>query len=184
MAVQQITAQLVGFVAMTLCIGCFQCKSKNMLLALQLAGNAVFILHYVLLGAYSGCASLGLLVGSNLMLLFRIKGKSWAQGWGWRWIFSILTVLVGIATWKNIFSLLPCAASVAFILTNWTCDGKVMRLGKLLLVGPGWIAYNIYVQSWSGIISEGIGMCSALIALCRYERRGRERPEKEAEPHE
>ena len=79
MAVQQITAQLVGFVAMALCIGCFQCKSKNMLLALQLAGNAVFILHYVLLGAYSGCASLILLVGSNLMLLFRIKGKSWAQ---------------------------------------------------------------------------------------------------------
>ena len=110
MAVQQITAQVVGFVAMALCIGCFQCKSKNMLLALQLAGNAVFILHYVLLGAYSGCASLVLLVGSNLMLLFRIKGKSWAQGWGWRWIFSILTVLVGIATWKNIFSLLPCAA--------------------------------------------------------------------------
>ena len=64
MAVQQITAQLVGFVAMTLCIGCFQCKSKNMLLALQLAGNAVFILHYVLIGADTAGASPLFVVGS------------------------------------------------------------------------------------------------------------------------
>lgn len=181
---QQITAQIVGFVAMALCIGCFQCRDKNLFLALQLVGNAVFILHYVLLGAYSGCASLILLVGSNLMLLFRIQGKVWAQGRGWRWVFAILAIFVGIATWKNIVSLLPCAASVAFILTNWTCNGKVMRLGKLLLVGPGWIIYNIFVQSWSGIISEGIGMCSAFIALCRYERRSRAQEEKETGAHE
>ena len=180
---QQAVAQLVGFAGMAPCIGCFQCKSKNMLLALQLAGNAVFILHYILLGAYSGCASLVLLVSSNLMLLFRIKGMRWAQGWGWRWIFSALTVAVGILTWKDWFSLLPCAASVAFILTNWTCDSRIMRLGKLLLVGPGWIAYNIHVLSWSGIISEGIGMCSALVALCRYERK-KEKNHEEVRRHE
>ena len=167
---QQIAAQVVGFIAMALCIGCFQCKSKNTLLAMQLAGNAVFILHYMMLGAFSGCASLILLVLSNLMLLFRLQGRSWARGWGWRWIFSGLTVLVGLATWENLFSLLPCAASVAFILTNWTCKEKIMRLGKVLLVGPGWITYNLYVQSWSGMISEGIGMCSALVALYQYRK--------------
>ena len=110
---QQIAAQVVGFIAMALCIGCFQCKSKNTLLAMQLAGNAVFILHYMMLGAFSGCASLILLVLSNLMLLFRLQGRSWARGWGWRWIFSGLTVLVGLATWENLFSLLPCAAGSA-----------------------------------------------------------------------
>lgn len=127
----EIAAQLVGFIAMSLCIGCFQCKSRRRLLALQLAGNAVFILHYIMLGAYSGCASLVVLVISNLVLLFHMQGKIWARYTGWKWLFCAVMVLVTALAWRDWFSLLPGMASIAFILTNWTCSGKIMRLGKL-----------------------------------------------------
>lgn len=49
--------QLLGLAGMMLGIGCFQCKSSQSLLFMQVAINSMFIFHYFLLGAYGGCFS-------------------------------------------------------------------------------------------------------------------------------
>lgn len=165
-----IAAQLVGFVGMALCIGCFQCKNSTRLLLLQALGNGVYIIHYLMLGAYSGCLSLALLSLNNIILMFGILGRAWAKWKGWKWLFSVLTGLSCALTWAGPVGLLPNAANIVLIWANWSCNGKVMRLGKLCFVGPGWIAYNLYAHSYSGILSESIGMCSALVSILRYRK--------------
>lgn len=162
----EIVTQVIGFIAMALCIGCFQFKNSRTLVLCQMAGNIIYVIHYLMLGAYSGCASLLLTAVNNAVLSG--KNNRWARWVGWKWVFSTLFVVSCIATWQNLFSLIPCAASIVSILTNWSGNGKKIRFGKLFLIGPGWIIYNIYVRSYSGILCELIGMGSAWISIRRY----------------
>lgn len=161
-----ILTQAVGFAAMALCVGCLQFRRSRSLILCQLAGSVLYVIHYFMLGAYSGCVSMAILSCSNLLLGLRERPRA-AWG-GWKWLFSAMFAAACAFTWENAFSLLPCAASVAAILTNWSYNGRTIRLGKLLLVGPGWVVYNVYVRSCSGIACEVVGMRSALVSICRY----------------
>ena len=176
-----ITVQMIGFIGMALCVGCFQCKKSSSLLLWQAVGNGVYILHYMMLGAYSGCFSLVILSASNVIQMLRIRGHKWAQWSGCKWIATALLAVFCVIMWRNVFSLLPAAATIALIWTNGTGDGRIMRMGKVCLVGPGWLAYNIYARSYSGMLSESFGIVSALIAICRYHRKKTEGKKQIAE---
>lgn len=167
-------AHAIGFIGSALCIACFQCKKEHSLILVQTAGNVAFIIHYILLGAYSGCAGIVLSAVSNMILLLKMHHNRWAAWKGWKWVLSIMAIAIGIATWRTVFSIFPAIASIAFILTNWSGSAKVIRVGKLACVGPCWLIYNLSVRSYSGILTESIGICSALIALIRY-RENRQR---------
>lgn len=168
-----ILTQVIGFVGMGLCISSFACKRSNWIVLLQVVGNGLFIVHFLMLGAYSGCINIAIAVCSNVVLLFFMNGKRWAAWAGWRWLFCLLAALACMATWKDLYSLLPCISAVFFVLTNWTCRETVIRLGKIAVVGPGWIIYNLYVNSYSGVLSESFGIVSALFSLLYYGRRDR-----------
>lgn len=161
-----IAAQALGFIGMGFCTGCFLCKSSRQLLLCQMIGNLFFLIHFLMLGAYAGCVSEVIISFNNLLIC--ISGRRWTKWKGWKWLLSGCVVLSCIATWDSLFSLMPCIATIIFILTNWTQNGKVIRLGKLLAAGPGWIIYGLNVHSYSVVISETMGMCSVLYSICRY----------------
>lgn len=161
-----ILTQVIGFAGMGLCISSFACKRSNWIVFLQVVGNGLFIVHFLTLGAYSGCINIAIAVCSNIVLLFFMNGKKWAAWVGWRWLFCLLAVLACMVTWKDLYSLLPCISAIFFVLTNWTCRETVIRLGKIAVVGPGWIIYNFYVSSYSGVLSESFGIASALFPSC------------------
>lgn len=161
-----IIAQLVGVVAMLLCIGSFQCKNGKSLLLMQLIGNGIYIIHFLMLGAISGCLSVLVVVLGNGVLCMR--HKAWARWRGWKWLVCASLVLACVLTWESPVSLLPCAGSMVLMLTNWSYNVKAMRIGKIVFVGPAWIVYNLLVHSYSGLLSESFGVVSSLIALYRY----------------
>lgn len=172
----QLFVQALGFVAMAMCIGCFICKNSKHLLFLQLWGNILFIIHFVLLGAYSGCMNMLILVACNMVILLRMRGRTWAAWRGWPWLFCVITAAIAMATWEDYFTLLPCVATMAFVLANWTGNAMATRLAKLTIVGIGWVIYNYHVHSYSGTINELIGMCSALGSMIYYHRSRAEAP--------
>lgn len=47
------------------------------------------------------------------------------------------------------------------------CAGWI-RVGKLAVVGPGWMAYDWLAGSFGGVVSEAIGWCSSLASLLYY----------------
>lgn len=169
----EILTQVIGFAGMGICISSFACKRSNGIVLLQAVGNGLFIVHFLMLGAYSGCFNIAIVVFSNFILLFCMQGKRWAAWIGWRWIFCLFSGIVCVITWRDLYSLLPCISTIALILTAWTQRETVIRLGKITVVGPGWIIYNLYVSSWSGVLSESFGILSALFSLVYYRRIGR-----------
>ncbi|WP_312281483.1 YgjV family protein [Oscillibacter sp.] len=161
-----IAVQLIGFVGMAFCIGCFQIKSSRWMILCQMAGNLLFVVQFLMLGAYSGCATLAFGAASSLFI--GLEGHAWAEWKGWQWVFALLTVAACLLTWSKPYDFFVLVGQVAFILTTWTKNGRIIRLGKLTLVGPPWIVYNLLVRSYGGVISETFGIISTLISSCRF----------------
>ena len=158
--------QAVGFVGMVMCIGSFQCKNTRHLLFFQMTGNFIYVIQFILLGAYSGCAVLLFQVLSNLPLcLERPEKRAWS---GLKWFFVAAIVIASALTWKDIFSIFPAAGAVASVLSSWSRNGKKIRLAKLLIVGPGWLIYDIYAWTVAGILAELFALTSTVVSIFRY----------------
>ncbi len=158
--------QAVGFVGMVMCIGSFQFKDTKKLLFFQMTGNFIYVIQFILLGAYSGCAVLLFQVLSNLPLCLEKPDKrAWS---GLKWLFVTAIVIASALTWKDLFSIFPAAGAVASVLSSWSRNGKLIRLTKLLITGPGWLIYDIYAWTVAGILAEVFAITSTIVSIFRY----------------
>ena len=144
----------------------FQCKSSRGLIFLNFCGDAVYALQMFLLGGYTGC--LTLVIASIYGLIQCCYGRKWAMWQGWKWVFAALYLLSTVLTWENIFSILPFIGAATVTFTNWTRNGRIIRLSRLCIVAPVWLIYDVYAGSWSGALCQILSIASILISICRY----------------
>lgn len=161
--------QTVGFAALLLNLLAYQCKNGRRLILMQLGSNITYVIHFLMLGAYTGCLSISVMMLSNgLLSLQRFSWAPWSSWRGWRPILCVLFVAAAAVTWQGPLSLLPCLGTTAAAMFNWTRNGKIMRLGRLAVVSPCWLFYDACVGSWSGVVDETLGILSLLTSLYRY----------------
>ena len=165
-----IFAQAVGFAAMTLNIGSYQLKNSRQLVLCRAFGDLIYIAHYLLLGAYSGCTTVAICAVNGL--IYGCKGQAWAEWKGWKSLLSAVLVTACLLTWQKDFQPIPSVCTLVSILTNiwvtWSGKGSVIRLGRLLVAGPAWIIYTVSAGSIPGTLAELVGMASAAVGLWRY----------------
>lgn len=161
-----LVAQGVGFLALLLNLLAYQCKSGRRLILTQLGSNLTYIIHFLLLGAYTGCLSISVMALSNGLL--SLRRFPWAAWKGWRPVLCVLFAAAAAVTWQGPISLLPCVGTMTAAMVNWTRNGKLMRLGRLAVVSPCWLVYDVCVGSWSGVVDETLGIISLLISLFRF----------------
>lgn len=157
--------QGVGFLALALEWGSYQCKSSRRLFLVQLLSNSTYLAHFVLLGGYSACVSL--FVGCVRNLVLAGKG-SWARWRGWPWLLVAANAAATALTWESLFSILPFLGVTSLTLAGWTRNGKKVRLATLLVSTPSWLIYDIYSGSLSGIVCEALLLCSVVISVLRF----------------
>lgn len=158
-------AQIIGLIAMGICVSSFLCKDSRRLLVLQIVGNSLFILQFVLLDAYSGVLGVVVLVVSNMIQVQRMQGTQWANTRLCHAGILAAALASSLTTWVDWFSILPCIANIAFIQSNRTGDTRIIRIWKILAVGPCWAIYSLHTQSYFSVASELTGMCVAATAL-------------------
>ncbi|MDE6455759.1 MAG: YgjV family protein [Dysosmobacter sp.] len=167
----QFFAQMIGFLAMIFCIGSYQVKKSRRMILCQTIGNLIYVIHYWMLGAYSGCVTLCVCAASQIVCNFQIH-KKWVNWKGWRWLFTVLLIVACLIVWRENFQMIPCVCAIismsSVTLITWTRNTKFIRLNKLICAGPLWLVYAIAVNSWSSIICEVIGMISAAATVFRY----------------
>ena len=166
----QILAQAIGFVAMALNISSYQLKNSRQLALCRATGDFIYIAHYLMLGAYSGCTTIAICALNGLVYSFR--GNRWAEWKGWKWVFSILLVIGCMFTWRVSFQPVPSLCALFSVWINivmtWTGKSRLIRMGRLFLAGPTWIVYAVISKSIPGALAELVGMTSAAIGLYRY----------------
>jgi len=161
----QIITQIVGLIAAVLLIGSFQCKSSRKLIVVQLCANTTYLVHYMMLGAYSGCVSLFL---SCIRYLIFSCRRPWAYWKGWPWLLVVANLIGTLLTWQSIFSILPCIGVVSLTIAGWTRNGKKIRLANLCFSSPAWLIYSYHSGSYFGIFSELFCISSVIISILRY----------------
>ena len=122
--------------------------------------------HYLLLGGYTGMMTNLVSCGTNLVYYSRIKkGKSTLP---FQIIFATLFVILGVLSWHGPISLLVIVAKVVSSVAMGNKNPRVIRILNLIS-GPCWLAYNIYVGSVAGIISDSFMIISVIIAIMRLD---------------
>ena len=162
-------AQLIGFIGPGLYVISFQCKSSRKLLILQLVGSLAYAVSIFMLGGYSGFAVAMIAVLNYLILSYGIAtNHRWACWKGWGVVFTLLYIGATAMTWQGWFDILPCIGTGSTTLTNWTRNGKKIRIARLFVNSPTWMIYDFFAHSYSGVISEIISIISILISVYRY----------------
>ena len=161
-----IAAQIIGFIGTGLLVFSYQFKESKKLFIVQMFSNIAYILHFFMLGAFSGSINIAIALVRNFVLIN--SGKGWARNKYWLWLFISLHIMVTIFTYQDMFSLLPCIGMVAITIASWTRNGKKIRMTNIFVNSPSWLIYDIYTVSYSGIVCEVLTLLSVIISFFRH----------------
>lgn len=140
----------------------YQQKNGKNLLLWKLISDVLWLLHYLFLSAYSGCAVA--LIGVFRELVFYRENKKGRKNPFFLFFFIMVTICSSVLTWKGIASVFPAAASIISIAGFWKANPKISR--KLAFPISGlMLSYDLTCNSHMGIVNEILTMCATAIAI-------------------
>lgn len=158
-------AQLIGFVGIVANAVIYQQNNRIKLLAAKLTSDILWMLHYGFIGAYSGMAVA--VIGMIREGVFLADSKNKEPSEKWLIIFMIINVISAALTWKNIYSILPAAASILSVISFWNKRVAVTRVLSFP-ISISMLIYDISALSYSGIVNEILTLSSSAVSMIRY----------------
>lgn len=139
---------------------------RNTLLFINIAGNILGGIHYILLEGYSAAACAFLFVA--MLIVYSFKGKTkflsslWIPG-----IFAVLSVVSGILTYQNIVSILPMIVNLLLVVAFWK-DQEITIKKYCAVVAFIWIIYNSIIFAFVALIGQIICFIGFMIFIINY----------------
>jgi len=176
----ELSAQALSIAASILCFISFQMKDTRKLYIAQCTSAILLVVSFLFLGEITPAILNMINIPRGLALS---AGKKWTTPKIHLCIQSMIVLagVIGVVTYvpaegtAQITIVLSYAAKIVATLiqmistyTMWTRNGKLIRLGQLFIVSPGWIFSDIIFFSIGGILTEVINMTSIVISLIRY----------------
>lgn len=161
--------QIIGFLALIVGVFAWNVKTRVKILNLQSVSSALFVIHYFLLGAYTGALMSGLIILRNFVFSEK-KKKKWANHSFWIYFFMLLATTVLVLFWQGLPSILPVAGVILGTFALSRDKPKDMRF-FMLLTAFAWIPYTIIVHSYSGLISQIISTAGIIVGMFRLDRK-------------
>ena len=153
--------QLIGVLAFCVWILSYYRKEVRDILIFQSASNALYFIHYLLLGALSGAYLSVIGILRNIFFLIFKKSKKIVG-----FVFIIAYILITIVFYEGLHSLIPMFAGSIYIIYMLK-DEKLSLIKGELACKILWITYNIFVHSYSGIITETILLVSCVVQIIK-----------------
>lgn len=162
-----ILAQILSFIAMVINMVAVQLKTKKQILLTIVVSNLLFVISYILLGAYVGALTCGI-VAIEIIINTILEDKGKVTPKFLIIIYLIISIIIGITTFNSLIDLLPIIASILFILTLRQAKEKYVRL---LILGnlTSWIIYDFFVKAYLAGISDLFVISSSITAIYRYD---------------
>ena len=162
---KDIFVQAIGILGTILFFLSYQCKSNKSLFRVQFISYLCYTIHLLMLGAITGGISYILNTARSFCLGSKntfLKGKTMC------WIICALQLVTLIFTWDGWWSILPVAANIASTIGGYTYNARKIRAAGMFINSPLWIAYDIAVGSWAGVLDEVVSEASMIISVWRY----------------
>lgn len=163
MSIIYIISQIVGFISFVISLVAYHRKEKKKIFQTMMVANILDIIHYFLLGAYSGCVTKVMALGRNEIIILKEKNKKLNKTIIFI-IILIVYIISGIVTYKNIYSILPILAAIIYLFFVW--NGNELKVKRVAFYCYFlWLTYNICVFSIAGIVSNCVAIISTFIAI-------------------
>ncbi len=160
--------QLIGLVGSVISFTSLQSGSRKKILSLQILCCLLWVVHYGLLGAYTGV--LINLLGLGRAAVCSFNDRPWAKSPLWLVFFLACYAVSPLLTWDGPYCLLLGGAMMLTTVALWIHNMRLTRL-LYLLNSPLVLAYNLIAQSYSSAIIEVIAFCSFFFAVWRFDIR-------------
>lgn len=166
-----VLSQALGILAMLTILVSFQIRRRWHLILVNALGRLLYILQYLLLGAFSGAVLdvLGLaaavIAGKKDSPRLRRHKRLLCLG------VNLSIVAVGLLLYQNIFSLFPIVGVLLHTGAFWLDQPR--RIRRLSLLGsPFWFIYNLTSRAYGSAAGDLLTMGSILVAMFRYRKDG------------
>lgn len=158
-----IISQFFGFLAFGISILAYHKNKKEKILENMVISNILNLIHYLLLGAYTGCITKSIAIFRDFFIIVKDKNQKYNKNL-FLYFFIIIYIIISIITYKNIWSILPLVAATIYLIPIWNGDKKVVKQTALVCYFL-WLIYNVFVFSIAGIISNIVSIVSTSIAV-------------------
>lgn len=169
---QWLAGQLLGLVALALCLVAFSSKRDDRLLVILIAANVAFALHFVCFERWVA-AGLTALIVLRIVLVRRYKGR-------WPVMLAMLaaSLVTAVLTWQGPQDWLALTAAVLGTVGMFMLHGISMRW-VLAAAAGAWTLNNLVIGSIGGTLAEALIMVTNLVTIARLMR---DRARADADP--
>lgn len=164
----EIAAFIIGLLAVACFLLSYQMKRRKGIILLNATSRALYILQYILLGAFDGAALdvsgivASILAEKKNAPLIKKHLKLFIVG------IDLIIIASGLIFYRNIFSLFPIVGVLLHTSAFWLEREKHIRLVSLL-GSPFWLVFNITSGAYGSAIGDTLSIVSILIAIFRYD---------------
>lgn len=164
--VEYILSQVCMALAMALVGITYFIKSNKNILVCSIVSAVFFCGHYLFLGSYIALAlnAIGLIRG--VWYYFANKSSRKSQTIAMLTII-IINIISGLATLQTWIDILPLMASTMYCYDVWQKNILYYR-AMAVIEGVMWVAYNIYLASIVGILSQSILLVASIVGVILY----------------
>lgn len=176
-----IVSQIIGVLAVALYLLSFQLKKRKQIVWATCLSNALYVLQYLLLGAFSGAVMDFL---STVCSFF--AGKKNADRFK-RYIKLIavlsfgLIIIAGLVlavVQRDPIELIPIAGALLQTGGLWFEDEQTIRKFGLCSA-PFWLVYNFISQAYGAALGSVLAICSSVVAIVRYKKESNSQSKEE-----
>lgn len=163
-----LVGKIVGYIAIVASMLIYQQKTRKNLLICKAVTDVLWIIHYFLLGAYTGaivtCVAL-----VREVVFFRSDWRNKSSKLILV-IFLCISALCTALTWGGVFSIFAMLCSMLSIVSFWIGEPKVSRIMAFPISGC-MLIYGVANGSVAVLINEVLVMVSSMIGILKHDRK-------------
>lgn len=163
MEIKVIIANAIGFISFIIALIAFHKKEKKNIFKYTLISNALSLIQYVFLNAYSGIATKIIAILRDLSMVKQEKYNI-LKSMKMLIVFVCAYIILMIITYQGFISIFSLLAALIYTIFCWNGDAnRVRSIG--IFTNVLWLVYNISVKSYTGAMANFISIVSTFIAI-------------------
>lgn len=172
-----IASQIIGFAAVGLYLLSYQLKRRKSIVWVTCVSNALYVLQYILLGAFSG-AVLDFLSAVSSFFAAKKNDAPFLRYRKWLAASNLLLIaaagVISAVLQRDPIELIPIAGALFQTGGLWFDNEQTIRKFGLMSA-PFWLIYNFISQAYGASLGSVLAMISVITAMVRYRNTEKEK---------
>lgn len=172
-----IASQIIGLAAVGLYLLSYQLKRRKRIVWVTCISNALYVLQYILLGAFSG-AVLDFLSAVSSFFAAKKNDAPFLRYRKWLAASNLLLIaaagIISAVLQRDPIELIPIAGALFQTGGLWFDNEQTIRKFGLMSA-PFWLIYNFISQAYGASLGSVLAMISVITAMVRYRNTEKEK---------